>query len=73
MKSSNIPVFTVLCCALDKRYEMDNTNRVVKICRRIKEIDDLLDYTPLYDGEVWDLTEEKIELEKELKLLPVAT
>ena len=52
---------------------MDNTNRVVKICRRIKEIDDLLDYTPLYDGEVWDLTEEKIELEKELELLPVAT
>tara|TARA_R110000772_G_C12942718_1_gene401144 strand:+ start:320 stop:514 length:195 start_codon:yes stop_codon:yes gene_type:complete len=59
--------------ALDKRHGMDNTNRVVKICIRIKEIDNLLDYTPLYDGEVWDLTEEKIELEKELELLPVAT
>lgn len=50
---------------------MDSTNRVVKICRRLTEIDDLLDYTPLYDGEIWDLTEERVELEKELSEIKV--
>ena len=52
---------------------MDNTNRVVKICRRLTEIQELLDYVPLYDVEEFELIEEKNELTKELSGLNVAS
>ena len=51
---------------------MDQTNRTVKICRRINELENRLWFDPISDYERGDIDEEIFELNEELESLKPA-
>lgn len=53
---------------------MDKTNRCIKICRRLTELDEMQSsHIPLTDAEVRDIVNEQRELNHELEALNVGT